>query len=191
MIRGRLGRCAAALAVCAGLACVARCATADVITYSDEIPGKEFYPTIIDPLPPGFNLTLGTLGPMTEIPVERIITGATLSGTWLPPTGSHEGLAGSQILANGVKVAEFSKDATLPAGGLPWSYTLPGGWPGGLESLRSNGIELKMNFLSTGGIALGPTRLDVETVPEPGTIALWSVAGATCLGIGLWRRRRV
>jgi hypothetical protein len=117
------------------------------------------------------------------IPAERIITGAKLLGTWEPVTGSTQNPPLSQILADGVPVAQIDPSATLPQ---PWSYDLAGD----LEYLRSTGISMKLKVLGTGFIGVGPTRLEIQTVPEPGTVALWSLAGVTCLGVGLWRRRR-
>lgn len=181
MVHRRSVRFAAALVLCAGIALSAGSAQADIITYSATVPGGEFGPTTPMEYP------LGTLEPL-PIPTDRIITGATLSGTWLPFTGSYENLAPSEIWTNTAwRVAEISTADVVP---LAWSFNVPRSSSGDYEFLRTLPITLSLRALGSGGIGVGPITLAVETVPEPGTVALWSLGGASCLAIGLYRRWR-
>ncbi|MCU0960533.1 MAG: PEP-CTERM sorting domain-containing protein [Pirellulaceae bacterium] len=193
MVHRPLGWLGIALVVCALLGCLTTGARADIITYTAELPGDFFQ------LAPGAgatNISLGILGPqyqaggsgpLVSIPIDRIITGATLFGSWTPPEEAMEYPSSYEMRANGITIPDSVPQAGQTA--FAWDFDLPGD----LDSLRNTGISISVRLVGQSqlsGIGVGPTRIEITTVPEPGSLVLWSAVGGTCVGALYLRRRR-
>lgn len=194
MIRRPLGWLASALTVCAILGGLTASARADIITYTAELT-----PSSVT-LMPGAGVTmisLGTLGPQyllegsgspVSIPLDRVITAARILGSWTSPPQAMAYPSAYEMRADGVTIPESVPQPNQPV--FSWQHDLVGD----LESLRSTGIAMSIRLVGQpqiSGIGVGTTRLEITTVPEPASLVLWSVVGATCLGALYLRRRRI